>query len=170
VVEGISWAICKSAPCSRQITMPPSPHHSGFLQAGCPSCRPTNGVKALNTTKSDCSIQISSITSTDAWRSTSCWRLWIHCTWQAAGGCCRGRRHNTVDRQCYLSAASMQCHLSGVMSAANHKPLLMAGHKWCQTDHPATMNMYSMLNDAATIVLLYADTPNRRIWAKFICQ
>ena len=44
--SSISWAICKSAPCSRQITMP-APHHSSFLQAGCPSCRPTNSVKAL---------------------------------------------------------------------------------------------------------------------------
>ena len=32
--------------CSRQITMP-SPHHSVFLQAGCPSCHPANSVKAL---------------------------------------------------------------------------------------------------------------------------
>ena len=38
--------ICKSAPRSRQITTP-APHHSSFLQAGCPSCRPTNSVKAL---------------------------------------------------------------------------------------------------------------------------
>ena len=37
--RGISWAICKSAPRSRQITMP-APHHSVFLQAGCPSCHP----------------------------------------------------------------------------------------------------------------------------------
>ena len=81
--SGISWATCKSAPCSRQITTP-APHHSVFyrpdalpvaqptalkqkvlitkkqlqrdwktlihsvfLQAGCPSCRPTNSVKAL---------------------------------------------------------------------------------------------------------------------------
>jgi len=44
--SGISWAICKSAPCSRQITTP-APHHSVFLQAGCHSCRPTNSVKAL---------------------------------------------------------------------------------------------------------------------------
>ena len=44
--SGISWAISKSAPCSRQITMP-APHHSVFLQAGCSSCRPTNSVKAL---------------------------------------------------------------------------------------------------------------------------
>ena len=43
--SGISWAICKSAPRSRQITMSP-PHHS-FSQAGCPSCCPTNSVKAL---------------------------------------------------------------------------------------------------------------------------
>ena len=44
--SGISWAICKSAPRSRQITTP-APHHSVFLQAGCHSCRPTNSVKAL---------------------------------------------------------------------------------------------------------------------------
>ena len=44
--SGISWAICKSAPRSRQITTP-APHHSCLLQAGCPSCRPTNSVKAL---------------------------------------------------------------------------------------------------------------------------
>ena len=44
--SGISWAICKSARCSRQITMP-APHNSSFLQARCPSCRPTNSVKAL---------------------------------------------------------------------------------------------------------------------------
>jgi len=44
--SGISWAICKSAPRSRQITTP-APHYSVFLQAGCLSCRPTNSVKAL---------------------------------------------------------------------------------------------------------------------------
>ena len=44
--SGISWAIRKSAPSSRQVTMP-APHHSVFLQAGCPSCHPTNSVKAL---------------------------------------------------------------------------------------------------------------------------
>jgi len=44
--SGISWAICKSAPRSRQITTPVL-HYWSFLQAGCPSCRPTNCVKAL---------------------------------------------------------------------------------------------------------------------------
>jgi len=45
--SGINWAICKSAPRSRQTTTP-APHHClFFLQAGCPSCRPTNSVKAL---------------------------------------------------------------------------------------------------------------------------
>jgi len=45
--SGISWAICKqSAPRSRQTTTPAA-HHSVFLQAGCPSCRPTNSIKAL---------------------------------------------------------------------------------------------------------------------------
>ena len=49
--SGISWAICKSAPRSRQITMP-APHHSVFLQAGCPSCYPTNSVKHWRLNKS----------------------------------------------------------------------------------------------------------------------
>ena len=44
--SGIRWAIWTSAPRSRQITTP-APHHCSFLQAGCPSCRPTNSVKAL---------------------------------------------------------------------------------------------------------------------------
>ena len=44
--SGISWAIHKTAPSSRQITMP-APHHSVFLQARCHSCRPTNIVKTL---------------------------------------------------------------------------------------------------------------------------
>ena len=42
----ISWAVCKSAPRSRQITMP-APHHSVFLPSGCPSCHRTNSVVAL---------------------------------------------------------------------------------------------------------------------------
>ena len=50
--SGISWAICKSAPRSRQITTP-APHHSVFLHTGCPSCCPTNSVKALKARKAD---------------------------------------------------------------------------------------------------------------------
>jgi len=43
--SGISWAICKSAP--RQTDNHASTPPLSFLQAGCPSCRPTNSVKAL---------------------------------------------------------------------------------------------------------------------------
>ena len=39
--SGISWAICKSAPSSRQITMP-APHHSGFYRPDAlPVAQPT---------------------------------------------------------------------------------------------------------------------------------
>ena len=41
--NGVSWVVCKSAPCSRQTTMP-APHRSVFYS---PSCHPTNSVKAL---------------------------------------------------------------------------------------------------------------------------
>ena len=47
--NGISWDISKSASRSSQITMP-APHRSVFLQAGRPSCRPPNSVKALKAT------------------------------------------------------------------------------------------------------------------------
>jgi len=42
--SGISWAICKSASRSRPCQYPTI---QVFLQAGCPSCCPTNSVKAL---------------------------------------------------------------------------------------------------------------------------
>ena len=52
--SGISWTICKSAPRSRQITMPiANPPQLSFLQAGCSSCHPTNSVKALKATQTN---------------------------------------------------------------------------------------------------------------------
>jgi len=33
--------------CTLLQTITPAPHHSCFLQAGCPSCHPTNSIKAL---------------------------------------------------------------------------------------------------------------------------
>ena len=44
--RGISWAICKSAPRSRQITTP-APLHSVFYRPDVLPGRPTNSVKAL---------------------------------------------------------------------------------------------------------------------------
>ena len=45
--SGIRWAICKSAPSSRQITTP-APHHSVFYRPDAlPAAEPTNTVKAL---------------------------------------------------------------------------------------------------------------------------
>ena len=52
----ISWAICKSAPRSRQITAP-ALHYSSFVQAGCPSCRPTNSVKALKAQSTEGTVE-----------------------------------------------------------------------------------------------------------------
>ena len=46
--SGISWAICKFAPCSRETDNHTNTPPLSFLQAGCPSCRPTNSIKALN--------------------------------------------------------------------------------------------------------------------------
>ena len=51
--SGISWAICKSAPRSRHYNHISTPPLS-FLQAGCPSCHPTNSVKALKAVTCRC--------------------------------------------------------------------------------------------------------------------
>ena len=45
--NGTRWAICNSAPRCRQIPCQHSSPTSQFLQAGCPSCHPTNSSKAL---------------------------------------------------------------------------------------------------------------------------
>jgi len=69
--NGISWAVCKCAPHSRQITTP-APHYSVFLQAGCP----TNSVKALKATNFRQNCMKNSYTG-NWWRS--CW--WIQIIW-----------------------------------------------------------------------------------------
>ena len=91
--SGISWAICKSAPRSRQITTP-VPHHC-FLQAGCPSCSPTNSVKAL---KDSMSIHLVHKNPTSAMQNTlvlqassSCSIFTSTSTAAAAGGLFRSR-------------------------------------------------------------------------------
>jgi len=38
--NGISWTVCKSAPCSRQITTP-APHHSVYRPDALPAAQPT---------------------------------------------------------------------------------------------------------------------------------
>jgi len=48
--SGISWAMCKSAPRSRQISTP-ALYTTQFLQTGRHYCRPTNSVKAMKVSK-----------------------------------------------------------------------------------------------------------------------
>jgi len=49
--SGISWAICKSVPWPRHITMPTSHHSLFYIQDECPSCHPTNSVNAIAAVK-----------------------------------------------------------------------------------------------------------------------
>jgi len=67
----ISWVVCKSThllPTDNHASTPPL----SFLQAGCPSCRPTNSVKALKASRKDyekpCqfALVVSSSTNTDS--------------------------------------------------------------------------------------------------------
>ena len=45
--SGICWVLGFMQVCTSSQTTTPTSHHSVFLQAGCPSFRPTNSVKAL---------------------------------------------------------------------------------------------------------------------------
>jgi len=49
--SGTSWAICKCAPCSRQITMP-APHHSVFFTSRMPFLSPNQQHKSTEGTTS----------------------------------------------------------------------------------------------------------------------
>jgi len=93
--SGISWALCKSAPRSRQITTP-APHYSvfyllityllSFLQAGCPSCRPTNSVKALKATSGNilfCFIHQKSLQSWLVFIGAPCRSAILHVSWMS---------------------------------------------------------------------------------------
>ena len=68
--SGISWAICKSAARSRQITT----QHltTQFLQAGCPSCHPTNSVSYHATVQKLLVRQVLTISMVCSWRFS--WR------------------------------------------------------------------------------------------------
>ena len=105
------WAICTSASRSRQITMP-APHYSVLLQAGCPSCRPTNSVKALKAkevkkrqlnsklnlwTSVVCSGASSSSTSRQVAETGSC-LTWNRIKTRTLGQTVRGRGHDTRPR------------------------------------------------------------------------
>ena len=87
--SGISWAICKSVPRSRQITTP-APNHSVFLQARCPSCRPTNSVKALKAevalSLNHYYLHIGWILCSNFWPSGSIsWSTKVHITYLGGG-------------------------------------------------------------------------------------
>jgi len=91
--SGISWTICKSAPHSttpdRQPCQQPT---TQFLQAGCPSCCPTNSVKALKATVHQCNMAKCEISHCVIWQpGMQCPPNWpilspigIFTTWQWA--------------------------------------------------------------------------------------
>jgi len=59
--SGISWAICKSTPCSRQTRQHPTTQF--FREARCPFCHPTNSIKTLKEGVMDGTIRKSMLTS-----------------------------------------------------------------------------------------------------------
>ena len=94
--SGIGWAICKSAPRSRQITMP-APHHSVFytpdaLPAGQPTAskhqRPVNHTDHVTNSLATLVIQ-SLVTDPTTWQPGSTFLVvrGVHCTVSTQGLC-----------------------------------------------------------------------------------
>ena len=71
-VSSISWAICKSASRFQTDNHASTPPLS-FLQAGCPSCRPTNSVKALKAQWDTKRYEIPSLQKSKPFRELKSW-------------------------------------------------------------------------------------------------
>ena len=83
-------AVASAGPCARlhltpDITMP-VPHHSVFLQAECPSCHPTNSVKALKVSVSIICMLIGWWRGTVVERRSLAGKLSLSCARPAADG------------------------------------------------------------------------------------
>ena len=113
--SGISWDICKSATRSRQITMP-APHHSVFLQAGCPSCHPTNSVnqQRQRTEGSNhwrLNLHEKHNASQTASKSTHCQCLfsWVHLRAEGTAHNAAQQTSHTQARKCKKSNGRQKC-------------------------------------------------------------
>jgi len=74
--SGISWALCKSAPRSRQITTP-APHHSVFYRPDAlPATQPVLCVSRLQLFQCTVAVHIVVIMKAENFVKASC--LWIH--------------------------------------------------------------------------------------------
>ena len=154
--SSISWAICKSAPCSRQITTP-APHHSVFLQAGCPSCRPTNSVKSLKAMRWERNIkQLVELVQT--------WQLQFFSTHNAIATN-KQRQISAQDgyADCILKATKCWCKWG---AAAMHtsaptqwRSKYLRFSAWCHNRFsPATLSFFSWLHPELKRNILHTTT------------
>jgi len=107
--SGISWAICKSAPRSRKITMP-APHHSVFYR---PDALPANSVKAL---KAWTEIKQTKTQQTCSAASVYCWLFHSHSRLWSVTKNTHTFNGDSLDNWCYptasLSSSTAQLHCS----------------------------------------------------------
>ena len=139
--SGISWVVCKSAPCSRQIPTP-TPHHS-FLQAGCPSCHPTNSVIALKAILNDYALYKSAHELARALKARGmfarCWRRWWwrsvsrSCVW-ACRRCCVARPADLICSTAASSHSSARSAAPSSRSASSPSPKCSSGCRDASTD------------------------------------
>jgi len=126
--SGISWAVRKSAPHSRQITTP-APDHSVYLQARCPSC--IKALKAANQSKwvqfVYCHISLEKFTVgqrdvnsllepspqgfVDVPRKVGCCKDDHHLRWAFVLTRCSRHAYKQWDRTPFLDACNLCCPL-----------------------------------------------------------
>ena len=98
--SGIRWAICNSALSSRQDNHASTPPLS-FLQAGCPSCCPTNSIKALN------GHSIHELQTQNAVKMLSLHHIHTHAS----------------QRLSFLDCLTGQCNITVFMTSPNNEPM-----------------------------------------------
>ena len=133
--SGISWAICKFAPCSRQTTTP-APHHS-FFTGRMPFCRPTNSVKALKAVSSRSQCAVYWFTCLSVW-------FFVHilcCVWYTENmtACCHlpSIKIHVYNFLSTIALASVLCkqRLKSLLTCHNTLPLQQNHrffHMYCQ--------------------------------------
>ena len=131
--SGISWARCKSAPHSRQITMP-APRSSVFLQAGCHSCRPTNSVKALKAMSFEQLVYLVSIANT---YMPACegryWWMTVLISWLSGASRQPSRSRNSYAKSSFMLRVPLFVYSRNENSALRYAMLQRYKHDRCNT-------------------------------------
>ena len=153
--SGISWAICKSAPCSRQITTP-LPHHSVFYRPDAlPAAQPTASkhwrtLVPRHRPKMDFTFSAENETESSQFKQQQVMKFWV-------------RSHSVLGRPTF----SLACPVLGLgitwhYCSASTYPSLKSPSR--------TLTPVLDLNPNLTLLNSYSNPDNQSTNQSFICK